>query len=239
MAKVREVAWQNDWTLDYTEVGEVSVKFKEGVDALLAVRTACMNEGAGILEHVDCGKILGNAVVGYFEFLQDAHGTAGACILTLKKAYDTMAVAGQANGDRFPSIIDSYNPMEMSGEFRMGNRVNAPDIQWLVSEIGSGKTPPVIEAAVSAIQAIKTASCVEMPDDVKNILDDTCAALTETVESMKQVRTNLVNSATTIQQELAAAVKTTNDNDSKLNQALDTASDKEKAMRSTTATTKQ
>lgn len=239
MAKVSELQWQNDWQLDYDDVGAAANKFKEGVDALLAVRNACSNEGAGILEHVNCGKILGNAVVGYYNFLKDAHGTAGGCILIVQKAYGAMAVAGQANGDVMPSILDSYNPMEMSGEFKLTNRVNATDIQWIVNEIGSGKATAAIDQAVAAIQAIKTASCIEMPEEAKKVLDDACQALIETCESMKQVRTNLQQSATQINGELAAATGALNQNDSKLNAAVDTETDKANAMRSTTASTKK
>lgn len=236
--KVSQLTWQNNWQLDYDDVGEVASKFKEGVEALVAVRNACANEGAGILEHVNCGKILGGAVVGYFQYLKDAHGTAGGCIVLLQKAYDTMKVAGQANGDRFPGIIDSYNAMEMDGEFKLGNRVNADDIQWLVNEIGSGKTPPVIEAAVSSILAIKGASCIDMPDDVKNLFDELAQALNETVEAMKQVRSNLQQSAQAVQGELAKATEAVNANDAGINKALDVDGDKEKAMRNTSATTK-
>lgn len=239
MANIKTLEWQNDWQLDYTDVGAAANKFKEGVDTLIAVRNACISEGSGILEHVNCGKILGNAVVGYFNFMRDAHGTAGACILIIQKAYGAMAVAGQANGDVFPSIIDSYNPMAMDGEFKMGNRVNAQDIQWLINEVGNGKSPGAIEAAIAAINGIKTATCIEMPEDAKKVLDDAATALTETVEGMKQVRTNLIGSANAIQGELVAATSALNKSDVGIAQAVNTEDDKARAMQATSASTKK
>lgn len=237
MANISSLEWNSAWQLDYSDAGAAAAKFKEGVDALIDVRNACIGEGSGILEHVNCGKILGNAVVGYYNYLRDAHGTAGGCILIVQKAYGAMAVAGKANGDNFPSIIDSYNPMGMEGEFKLGNRVNANDIQWVVNEIGNGKATGVIETAINAISAIKSASCIEMPEDAKKVLDDACRALAETLEGMKQVRTNLQSSANDIQAELAAATTALNANDSKLAAAVDTETDKANAMRATTAST--
>lgn len=238
MAKVTELSWKDEWELDYTEVGEVATRFKEGVDSLIKLRNACLREGEGILSHVNCGKVLGKAVVGYFGYLRDAHGTAGGCIAVLKKAYGTMLVAGQANGDSFPSIIDTYNPMDMDSSFKLGNKVNAADIQWIINEIGNGKSTAAIDEAVTAIQSISSATCITMPEDGKKVLKDICTALTEMAEGMRLVRHNLSNSATAIKGELAAATQSLNAHDAILNKALDTETDKSRAMHSTTASTK-